>query len=62
MAFLLGGLAILIAPALLMVGLRRVASANQNWQSSVQNQTGTLFVAISVGVIGLLTALTALLA
>jgi high-affinity Fe2+/Pb2+ permease len=61
MAFILGGCAILIAPTLLLIGLRRASVASRNWNESVQNNKEIIFISLAVGLLAILTSITVLL-
>ena len=56
-AFLLGGAAVLIAPTLLLVGLKRAERASKNWeQQSPAAPLGTLLVSGAVFLVGMVVA------
>lgn len=53
-AFLLGGIALLVAPLLLLTGAARSAQASKNWeQASPVQSWKTMFVSVAVSSVGL---------
>ena len=57
-AFLLAGTALLISPIILLAAIKRVRSANGNWeQADVSQPRVTLFVALAVCGVGIVSAL-----